>query len=61
MGRKRTRTKKNINLYVEKDLIEKLKELELNASVIFTEAALKELKRHEELEESKNDDEKESN
>lgn len=49
LGRKRTKTKKNINLYVEKDLIDRLKILELNASVIFTKAAQKELKRQEEL------------
>lgn len=57
MGRKRTKTKKNINLYVEKELIDRLKSLELNASVIFTKAAQKELKRQEELAKLENNDE----
>lgn len=47
MGRKRTSNKKDINLYVDKDIIERLKKLELNASAIFTDAALKELKKYE--------------
>lgn len=50
LGRKRTRTKKSINLYVEQDIIETLKKLELNASVIFTEAAKKAIERQKELE-----------
>lgn len=44
MGRKRTSNKKDMTLYVDKDLIKRLKELEINASAIFTEAALAVLK-----------------
>lgn len=47
MGRKRTSNKKDLMLYVDKDIIKKLKELELNASAIFTDAALEKLKEYD--------------
>lgn len=37
-----------MTIYVDKDLIKRLKELELNASAIFTEAALKKLEEYDE-------------
>lgn len=37
-----------MTIYVDKDLIKRLKELELNASAIFTEAALEKLKEYDE-------------
>lgn len=48
MGRKRTSNKKALNLYIDKDIIEDLKKLELNPSAIFTDAAKKELERQRE-------------
>lgn len=48
VGRKRTSNKKDMTIYVDKDLIKRLKELELNASAIFTEAALAKLKEYDE-------------
>lgn len=47
VGRKRTSNKKDMTIYVDKDLIKRLKELELNASAIFTEAALKKLEEYD--------------
>ena len=41
MGRKRTSNKKNMMLSIDKDLIKRLKELEVNRSLLFTEAAEK--------------------
>lgn len=41
MGRKRTSTKKDLKLFVDKDVIEKLNFLKVNKSVLFTEAAEK--------------------
>lgn len=45
MGRKRTSNKVNLNLWVDKDIVEKLRSLELNASAIFTHAAQSELEK----------------
>lgn len=39
MGRKRTSNKKDVTLYVDKDLLKKLKEWEINMSLVFTKAA----------------------
>lgn len=39
MGRKRTSNKKNLNLWIDKDLLKQLKELDLNLSVLFTDTA----------------------
>lgn len=43
LARKKS-NKRNLNLWVDKDLVAKIKKLELNSSVIFTEAAEKKLK-----------------
>lgn len=48
VGRKRTSNKKDMTIYVDKDLIKRLKDLELNASAIFTEAALEKLREFDE-------------
>lgn len=48
LGRKRSSTKKSLNLYIEQDIIETLKKLELNASVIFTDAAKKAIEKQKE-------------
>lgn len=48
MGRKRTSNKRDMTIYVDKDLIKRLKDLELNASAIFTEAALAKLEEYDE-------------
>lgn len=48
MGRKRTSTKKKALISVEQDLLERLKELEVNRSLLFTEAAEKYLQELEE-------------
>lgn len=39
MGRKRTSNKEQISISVDKDLIKKLRELEVDRSLIFTNAA----------------------
>lgn len=55
MGRKRTSTKKDLKLYVDESLIEKLNFLKVNKSVLFTEAAEQIIKELEEnVENSKN-------
>lgn len=56
MARKRTSNKQNLNLWVDKDLVETLKKLELNSSVLFTEAAKEKLK---ELEKQKTENDSE--
>ena len=48
MGRKRTSNKERILISVDKKIIEKLRELEVDRSLIFTEAALELLKEYEE-------------
>jgi len=48
MGRKRTSTKQDLTLWVDQDLVKKLKDLEINGSAIFTKAALKELEKYDE-------------
>lgn len=48
MGRKRTSNKTNMMLSVDKDLLKRLKELEINRSLLFTEAAEKLLSELEE-------------
>lgn len=50
VGRKRTSNKRDVKLSVDNDLLDKLIELKVNKSVLFTEAAIKKL---EELEETK--------
>lgn len=47
MGRKRTSTKRDVKLSVDEDLLNRLIELKINKSVLFTEAAMQKL---EELE-----------
>lgn len=44
MGRKRTSKKQKALISVDKDLLGRLKELEVNRSLLFTEAAEKYLK-----------------
>lgn len=39
MGRKRTSVKEKISISVDKDIIEKLRELKVDRSLIFTKAA----------------------
>lgn len=39
MGRKRTSNKTNMMLSVDKDLLKRLKDLEVNRSLLFTQAA----------------------
>lgn len=51
MGRKRTSTRKKLTLSIERELLEKLKEWEVNKSLLFTEAAKKML---EEMEKKNN-------
>lgn len=41
MGRKRTSKKQQISVSVDKDIIDRLRELDVNRSILFTEAALK--------------------
>lgn len=41
MGRKRTSKKERISISVDKELIEKLREFELDRSLVFTNAAKK--------------------
>lgn len=48
MGRKRTSNKVNLMLHVDKDIIEKLNEWNVNKSALFTEKALELLKELEE-------------
>lgn len=50
MGRKRTSAKRDVKLKVDEALLDKLIELKINKSALFTDAALKKL---EELEEKK--------
>jgi len=50
MGRKRTSNKRDVKLSVDEDLLDRLIELKINKSVLFTEAAMRKL---EELEEKK--------
>lgn len=51
LGRKRTSKKKNYVISIDYDLMEKLKELEVNRSLLFTDAAKKYLKQEHGLEE----------
>ena len=51
MGRKRTSKKKNYTISIDKDLMDKLKELEVNRSLLFTDAAKEYLRKIEEIEE----------
>lgn len=51
MGRKRTSKKRDLKLYVEEDVVEKLNILKVNKSVLFEEAAQKLIKQIEEAEE----------
>lgn len=48
MGRKRTGNKRDVKLSVDNDLLDKLIELKINKSVLFTEAAEKKLAELEE-------------
>lgn len=48
MGRKRTSTKQDLTLWIETDLVKRMKDLELNGSAIFTKAAKEELEKYEE-------------
>ncbi|MEK5234091.1 hypothetical protein MHB42_20595 [Lysinibacillus sp. FSL K6-0232] len=48
MGRKRTGNKRDVKLSVDNDLLDKLIELKVNKSALFTEAALKRLEEIEE-------------
>lgn len=41
MGRKRTSNKKDLTLWIEEEIIEKLKLYEANKSLLFTDAAKK--------------------
>lgn len=50
MGRKRTSNKQKALISVDKDLLERLKELEVNRSLLFTEAAEKYLREMDEKE-----------
>lgn len=43
MGRKRTSTKRDVKLSVDEDLLDRLIELKVNKSVLFTEAAMQKL------------------
>lgn len=52
MGRKRTSNKERISISVDKDLIEKLRRLELDRSLIFTEAAKKVIEENSKLNEN---------
>lgn len=54
MGRKRTSNKINVNVYVDRDIVRKLKEYKVNRSLMFTNAALKEIERIENLEDDDN-------
>lgn len=53
MGRKRTSKKEQISVSVDSEIIEKLREYEVNRSVLFTEAALKYLEELESQKENK--------
>ncbi|PJO44068.1 hypothetical protein [Lysinibacillus xylanilyticus] len=55
MGRKRTSTKRDVKLSVDESLLDKLIELNVNKSVLFTEAAMRKL---EDLEKEKGKNEK---
>lgn len=48
MGRKRTSKKRDVKLSVDESLLDKLVELKINKSVLFTEAAMKKLEEIEE-------------
>lgn len=48
MGRKRTSNKTDFTLSIDKDLIKKLKELEINSSALFTKSAMEKLKEYDE-------------
>jgi len=50
MGRKRSSKKRDVKLSVDEDLLDRLIELNINKSVLFTEAAMRKL---EELEKEK--------
>lgn len=50
VGRKRTSTKRDVKLKVDEELLDKLIELKVNKSALFTDAALQKL---EELEKEK--------
>lgn len=39
MGRNRTSTKKDLTLWIDEEIIERLKEYEINKSMLFTDAA----------------------
>lgn len=43
MGRKRTSTKRDVKLSVDEDLLDRLIDLKINKSVLFTEAAMRKL------------------
>lgn len=47
MGRKRTSNKRNLNLWVDKDLVDQLNKLKVIPSVFFTEQAEELLRRVE--------------
>lgn len=49
MGRKRTGNKRDVKLSVDNDLLDKLIELKINKSVLFTEAAEKKLEELEKI------------
>lgn len=52
MGRKRTSNKERILISVDRDLLLMLKELDINRSILFTEAAEKKLQELKEKEKS---------
>lgn len=54
MGRKRTSKKERVNVSVDIHIIDKLRELNVNRSVLFTDAALEYL---EKMEKKEKDDE----
>lgn len=50
MGRKRTRVKRDLKLYVDDELIEQLNFLKVNKSVLFTNAAKEIIEKMEKIE-----------
>lgn len=50
MGRKRSSNKRDVKLSVDKDLLEILIELNVNKSLLFTEAAIKKIQDIKEIE-----------
>lgn len=58
MGRNRSSTKKDLTLWIDEEIIEKLKEYEINKSLLFTDAAKEFIADMEEKTKNSNNDEK---